>query len=213
MNRRRFLGMNLGVGAALVTWNDLNAAALDPTDSRQHQQSGMQLRAEAAASQLKSRPSAQVTTGDEERYADKRASFSKTLPHDELGEVLPEAYRLFVNILVQREPKRFAEMPRAANAQLRLNNPQAGYAYDLAGIDSNSTALAMPPPFAGPRMASEMAELYWLALTRDVPYREYESDGLIAKTLTDLDAFSGPAGPSVGGKLTPQLQGESRASP
>jgi hypothetical protein len=194
--------MQTGIGAALLAANDLNAALLDPAEAGEHQRSAMRLRAEAAAFDLKAVPAGQVTTGDEERYADKRASFSKTLPHNDLGEVDPGAYGRFVDILVVGDVKRFAEIPRGPNAEMRLHNPQAAYAYDLAGLDSHATTLAMPPPFAGPRMASEMGELYWLALTRDVPYRSYETDPLITAALPDLNAFSGPAGPDIGGKLT-----------
>jgi len=41
-------------------------------------------------------------------------------------------------------------MPRATNAELRLNNPQAAYSYELAGIDSHSTAISWHPPFTSP---------------------------------------------------------------
>jgi hypothetical protein len=203
MKRRSFLGMHIGVGAAFLAGADLNAASPDTAEAHRHQQSAMQIRADAAASKLKTPPAAQITTGDEERYADKRASFSKTLPHNGLGEVKPDAYRSFVEILAAGDPQRFAGMPRAKNAEMRLNNPQAAYAYDLAGLDSHSTALPMPPPFAGPRMAAEMGELYWMALTRDVLYREYESNRLIADAVADLNRFPGTAGPSTAGKQTP----------
>jgi hypothetical protein len=194
--------MQTGIGGALLAANELHAALLDPAEAREHQQTAMRLREEAAASHLEAAPGGQVTTGDEERYADKRASFSKTLPHNNLGEVDPAAYGRFLDILLRGDLRRFAAIPRAPNAELRLNNPEAAYAYELAGLDSHATALAMPPPFAGPRMASEMGELYWLALTRDVPYQAYETDPLISAALVDLNAFSGPAGPDIGGKLT-----------
>jgi hypothetical protein len=202
----------MGTAAAVLAGSRLDADTLDPAESQQHLQSAIRVRVEAATSRLQSPPSVQVTTGDEERYADKRACFSKTLPHSKLGEVLPDAYRSFVDILVQGDPKGFAEMPRAQNAQLRLNNPQAAYSYELAGLDSHTTALAMPPPFAGPGMASEAAELYWLALTRDIPYREYDSHALIPRALADLNLFPGFAGPKVAGSLTPDVvfRGESK---
>ena len=156
VNRRRFLEMNLGFGASVLTAQKARAAVLDPSESQTHQQAAMRVRMEAAARSLERPPLEQITTGDEERYADKRASFSKTLPHNEIGEVSPEAYRLFVDILRQGNPKRFGEMPRAANAELRLNNPQAAYSYELAGIDSHSTAISWHPPFNSPGMASDM---------------------------------------------------------
>src|SRR6516164_8241606 len=180
MDRRRFLGMNVALGATVLATRNAQAASLDASESQQHQRTAARIRLEAAASRLENSPPMQVTTGDEERYADKRASFSKTLPHNERGEVEPEAYRSFVEILTRGQPGRFAEIPRAKAAEVRLNNPQAAYAYELAGIDAHSTAIVAPPPFASPEMATDMAELYWLALTRDIPYREYPESDLIS---------------------------------
>jgi hypothetical protein len=197
MNRRQFLSLNVGLGASAFAAKNASGAVLDLSESQHHQQAAMRIRTEAAAASLKPPPSEQVTTGDEERYLDKRASFSKTLPHNEIGEVSPEAYRVFVDILRQGDPKRFAEMPRAARAELRLNNPQAAYSYELAGIDPHSTAISWHPPFFSPGMASEMGELYWLALTRDLPYREYESHRMIADAIQDLNSFPSPIGPAV----------------
>jgi hypothetical protein len=40
-----------------------------------------------------------ATNGDEVRYSDFRAAFSKTMPHNDLGEVDPEAYRRWLQVL------------------------------------------------------------------------------------------------------------------
>jgi hypothetical protein len=123
--------MNLGLGASFIATDKARAAILDPSEPEDHQKAAARIRLEAAAAQLKSSPSRQLTTGDEERYPDKRASFSKTLPHNELGEVVPDAYQSFVEILTRGHTSRFAEMPRAPGAEVRLNNPQAAYAYEF----------------------------------------------------------------------------------
>jgi hypothetical protein len=49
----------------------------------------------------------------------------------------------------------------------------------MVGIDSHATHLLPPPAFASRAMAVEMAELYWLALTADVPFQNYEASPLI----------------------------------
>ena len=41
-------------------------------------------------------------------------------------------------------------------------------------------------------MAVEMGELYWHALTRDVPFANFSSDPSIAAAASDLNAFSEP---------------------
>jgi hypothetical protein len=70
-------------------------------------------------------------------------------------------------------------VPRDPVAIAKLNDPQATYAFDLVGIDSHATRLPPPPNFASATMAVDMAELYWQALTIDVPFRSYETDALI----------------------------------
>ena len=50
--------------------------------------------------------------GDEERYADKRASFAKTLPHNDVGEVDVEAFKAFVAILTRGDTRGFETIPR-----------------------------------------------------------------------------------------------------
>ena len=39
-------------------------------------------------------------------------------------------------------------------------------------------------------MATEMAEVYWLSLTRDVPFREYETDVAVAAAVAEMNAFT-----------------------
>jgi hypothetical protein len=133
-----------------------------------------------------------VANGDEGRYADKRASFSKTLPHDELGEVDPAAFARFVAIIERGEPAGFDTVPRDVRAVERLNDPQAMYAYDFVAADSHATTMAPAPRFASARMAVEMGELYWHALTLDVPFTEFASNSLIAAAAADLNSFSEP---------------------
>lgn len=47
-----------------------------------------------------------------------------------------------------------------------------------------------------------MVELYWHALTRDIPFFNYGSDALVANAAADLSAMSDFRGPKSGGKVT-----------
>jgi hypothetical protein len=160
------------------------------------------IREAAAQSHLDEQEPMHRSNGDEARYSDKRASFAKTLPHNDFGEVDPEAFAAFVSILSSGGPDGFETIPRDRRAEVDLNDPQATYAFDLAGLDSAATSLDPPPAFSSARMATEMAEVYWLALTRDVPFREYEADLLVAAAIADMNPFAEPLS-SVGQKLTP----------
>ena len=64
-----------------------------PLTSEQRLRRVFQRRGEAAEQDLRQAPLVPEANGDEQRYADRRASFSKTLPHNELGEVGPEEDR------------------------------------------------------------------------------------------------------------------------
>jgi hypothetical protein len=130
-----------------------------------------------------------ATNGDEDRYSDFRAAFSKTMPHNDLGEVDPEAYRRWLQILVSGDPAAFDNAPRDSLAVERLNNPQAAYAIELVGPDAAELSLAPPPAFASAGQAAELAELYWRALMRHLPFRGWESDPLARAAVADLQLF------------------------
>jgi hypothetical protein len=75
----------------------------------------------------------------------------------------------------------------SAATQRRLVNPQEGYNYELEGIDSHQLAVPPAPAFASADDAAEMAELYWHALARDVPFIQYSSNSTIASAVSDLN--------------------------
>jgi len=74
-------------------------------------------------------------SGDEARYADKRASFAKTLPHNDAGEVDAEAFGAFVTAVTSGKADDFETIRRDRSAGTELNNPQAAYAFDLVDLD------------------------------------------------------------------------------
>ena len=131
-----------------------------PSEPGQRAQQAFEIRCDSARADTVLQDPASNTNGDEERYADRRANFAKTLPHNELGEVYSHAYAEFVSILSRGDPDQFEQIPRDPRAAAKLNDPQATYAFDLVGIDSHATHLLPPPAFASRQMAVEMAELY-----------------------------------------------------
>jgi hypothetical protein len=184
-------GSIAGVGSS---WSrDANAVGPEPAGGGPARQTAANsIRHAAAQEYLHEQQPAHHSNGDEPRYPDKRASFAKTLPHNDVGEVDPNAFAAFVTILSTGDSTSFETIPRDSRAEVGLNNPQATYAFDLVGLDGAATSLDPPPTFASAAMATEMAELYWLSLTRDVPFREYETDPLVAAAVSDLNAFTEP---------------------
>ena len=183
ISRRTLLGSALVLPAL-----DLTRAAdvTGPLTQQQGHLLAIARRQDAAQAELKATLPLHETNGDEDRYPDRRASFSKTLPHDDLGEVDRDAYRRWLAILASGKYEQFERAPRDPQATQRLNNPQATYATDLVGTDPTALPLSPPSAFASQAIATEMTELYWLALMRDVPFREYSAHPLAATAVADL---------------------------
>ncbi|MFI9006188.1 hypothetical protein ACIGNX_03005 [Actinosynnema sp. NPDC053489] len=59
------------------------------------------------------------------------ANYGKGLPHDEVGEVRPEAYHALLRALATGRSEDFERVPLGRG--VRLTNPQAGLGFDLEG--------------------------------------------------------------------------------
>src|SRR6516164_8571237 len=201
ISRRKFLKRSSEVGVAFAaTGTGLGTMLSEPSspsaagdvevsEAGRRAQQSFEIRCDSARGDTRQENPAPATNGDEERYGDKRANFAKTLPHDELGEVKLDSYAAWISILAGGDPGQFERIPRDPLAVAKLNDPQATYAFDMVGIDSHATHLPPPPAFASAEMAVEMAELYWLTLTADLPFQNYEASPLITAALSDLTPF------------------------
>ena len=145
---------------------------------------------------------ANEANGDEILHGSSFACFSKTLPHDALGEVSSADYATYFKALESGSDQDFANIP--IRGPVRLGNPRAAFTFTLEGADSHHLTLARAPQFSSSETGAEMAELYWRALTRDVPFGTYESHELIGIAAEDLSSLSGYKGPKIGGRVTPQ---------
>ncbi|HEX9982416.1 MAG TPA: vanadium-dependent haloperoxidase [Thermoanaerobaculia bacterium] len=155
---------------------------------------------------------APMANGDEERYPQKWGRYSKGLPHDAAGNVDLPSYRAYLEAVLDPEHDRFERIP--LGGYLKLANPQAAHAIDLIGPDSEQLELPAPPAFASAWQASELAELYWHAALRDVPFAAYDSDPLVAKACAELSRMSDYRGPKENGRVTPStlFRGRSAAA-
>jgi hypothetical protein len=148
-----------------------------------------------------------ISNSDESRYRiggelSYIGNFTKGLPHDPLGHVIPPTYRTLLRAVASGNPADFEKIPLGGNR--KFVNPQAGLAFDLEGPDPGSLAIPPAPAIASAEAASEMAELYWMALTRDVPFRNYGSNATVAAAAANLNTFSDFRGPkNAAGAVTP----------
>jgi membrane-associated phospholipid phosphatase len=206
LSRRSLLGGVAGVfGAALATAVPATAAsAVSATQraskTRKRGTRAFDVRYRAAIVQ-RDRPIAPVTTnGDENRYPERFASYTKGLRHDQLGHVAPNDYRQFIKAVESADKKLFDNV--MVGGVLKQANPLGAWAFSLDGIDSHDTRIAAPPPFSSAEQAAEMVELYWHSLTRDIPFDAYDSHPLIQQAASDLSRLADFTGLTVDGRVT-----------
>ncbi|MBI3304336.1 MAG: vanadium-dependent haloperoxidase [Deltaproteobacteria bacterium] len=215
LSRRTFLGRAAGVTAVTLAAEVVGvptffgrpgahaeAAEIGPIGKKKRRKRAYHIRKEAATFQHDLPLPVHPDNGDEARYPSKLGSYSKALPHNSVGEVDLSAYNALIHALSTGEPADFAAIPLGGTA--RLTSPQAAYAFALEGPDSHHLGMQAPPAFSSAEEAAEMAELYWQALTRDVPFVEYDTHPLIRQAATDLSTFSAFRGPKVGGVVAPE---------
>ena len=210
VDRRTFLGhLGIGAGAAVglaaSTPRLLAAeAAKDPgaveglAPVRQAQ--AFQVRMRAAELARKRQHVEQTANGDENLYPNRIGNYSKGFPHNNLGEVEPAAYNAFLAALATANPADFESLPMGLGR--KLTNPLSGMAFDLEGPDSHHLAQAPAPRIASAEAASDLGEVYWMALCRDIHFSEYDSSPLVASAAADLSRFSDFRGPRSGFTVT-----------
>jgi hypothetical protein len=142
-----------------------------------------------------------IDNGDDALYPNKIGSHTKALPHNQLGEVDPDAYATLTRARETRNPALFDEIKLGLGR--KLTSPQAGLAMDLEGPDSHHVTMPPAPRFASAETAGEAVELYWMALARDVNFSDYGSNPIIARAAQEISTLSDFRGPRVGGQVTP----------
>jgi hypothetical protein len=156
-----------------------------PGDRRRAQ--ALRVRTDAARRQSGGELPERRSNGDEGRYPPGLVSFSKSLPHNRLGEVDPDAYRALLGALASGRAADFEQVKMGGAA--RLANPQGAFGFELEGADPWKLAVAEPPAFSSESFAGEMTECYWLALARDVSFSRYGQEPITTLAVTDLRRF------------------------
>ncbi|MGB4860368.1 MAG: vanadium-dependent haloperoxidase [Dokdonella sp.] len=146
------------------------------------------LRTEQALAAFRATRYAHPVNGDEALYPNRIANFSKTLPHDALGEVDLDAYHALTSAIKLERSSAFESIPLGGTR--KLANPQAAYSFQLDGVDGFAMWTPPPPRFASEENAAEMAEIYWHSIVRDVSFADYSTSPLIAEAVADLSRFA-----------------------
>ena len=228
-SRRKFLGQ---VGAALAGGAVLKAAIASGqnynpaigdgiaapagvVDKRVAQSFAIRLGAATKEALIPVPP--HTTNGDEQRYHDKSGTYSKGLLQDGIGLVNLNAYQSFKKAL---DSGRFEDFENIIIGGTRTQNgPMGCYAFSLEGTDDvqfgdapspanqiNQIVVPPAPALASEAYGTELVELYWASLLRDVSFSNYATDptaDLAAAELSLMPTYAGPR--NNHGKVTPNL--------
>jgi len=92
----------------------------------------------------------------------------------------------------------------------KLNGPLGSFAWQLNCKDSaqyGAVSVPAPPILKSKEYATELVELYWASLLRDVPFSDYENNPIAKDAADELDSMKATyAGPlDSNGKVTPRV--------
>jgi len=147
---------------------------------------------------------AQIDNGDEALYADKSGTYTKGVLQSGIGLVDLAAYQSFKNALSSGAPADFQNI--ILGGPRTLNGPQGGLAFYLECLDGSQFAVPPAPALASEAYATELIELYWASLLRDVAFTDYPGNSVAMKAAAELTAMSAYAGPrNAAHQVTPDL--------
>lgn len=178
---------------------DARASASDGHRARASQRAGQRGRSRVRAN------------GEELAFGETFAtSYHKGLPHGPTGFVDAGAYRALVDALLTQDHRRFEGLPVGDNfptdeyprrtqddgeGRRKQTSPFTGHVFDLQGADAGALAVDGAPALASDEFAAELAELYAMALLRDVPFEDVDTGGgqvtALADALAGMPWFSG----------------------
>ena len=203
-NNRRFFLRGLAGLAGLATPARPQSRPTHPPNIppgvNPRSQAALRLRQEAALFQCIQPSPTQAANGDETSLPNYIASFTKGLPHTQLGEVEPGTYETLLYALSIGNQSDFENLDRGSG--MKFVNPMSAFAYQMEGADSHRLATPPAPAFTSANAAAEMVELYWQALARDVPFADYTTSPIIHAAVQDLNRLSAFQGPLASGKVT-----------
>ena len=158
------------------------------------------LRTKAAAHDAFIAEAPLFNNGDEARYSDKCGTYTKGVLQSGIGIVDPAAYRSFKRALDTGNPADFAAITVGGGTHL-LNGPQGGLAFDLQCLDGSQFQVDPAPALASEEYATELVELYWASLLRDVAFTDYSGNPIATQAAAELSSLPTYAGPTNAGNV------------
>jgi hypothetical protein len=178
-----------------------HAARIRPTPATENRvERCLALRTATAESDASLGAPAQTSNGDEHRYRDKCGTYTKCIRQADIGRVDLEAYETFRAALDSGDPADFDAI--LLGGPRTLNGPQGGLAYDLQCLDGSQFVSPPAPALASELYATELVELYWASLLRDVAFSDFGTNPTAISAAEELSGMRDYAGPRSGGMVT-----------
>jgi hypothetical protein len=146
---------------------------------------------------------AQIDNGDEALYSDKSGTYTKGILQSAIGLVDLAAYQSFKDALSSGDPADFEKI--VLGGTRTLNGPQGGLAFYLNCMDSSQFAVPPAPALASEAYATELVELYWASLLRDVAFTTFPTNAVAMQAAAELSSMPAYAGPKAANQVTPGL--------
>lgn len=157
------------------------------------------------------------TNRDENKYPTKIGTYTKCVQQDSPGLVNLPAYNLFRAATLSGNFGDFENIPLGGTRT--LNGPLGSYAFSMEGTDgwqfgsnpspeNQEAPVIVPPPpaLSSEEYGTELVELYWCSLLRDVAFTEYGNSPIAAMAAQELSGMPKYAGPrDSSNNVTPDL--------
>jgi hypothetical protein len=166
------------------------------------------------ASQDASPPKPSQNPNGDEARPDKIGTYSKGLIQKSPGFVDTTAFKAFRDAINASgsAPGTHIMPGGILGGTTKLNGPQGAFAFELDCLDSaqfGSDTVPSAPGLSSKEYGTELVELYWASLLRDVPFTEFETNEIAKEAAAELDSakfkstYAGPL--DSNGKVTPRV--------
>ena len=157
--------------------------------------------------QARQHPQHETNAEEDNAELERLTNFRKGLPHDNNGVVDTADYDKFRKACEGQSLRPFERLKIGSPPTKfrKWESPTAGAYYELEGYDAQAVTMPPAPAIGSDSLAMEMAEVYLMALLRDVPFTDYEKSAAVKHAAHALDCMPrrGIAGARRTAKITP----------
>ena len=108
------------------------------------------------------------------------------------GDFNPDGSYKDFDLTDPEQPKPIHQWQSGASSSLEVRaweSQGAGNTFDLEGPDAQAVTMPPAPRLDSQELIAEMAEVYWMAILRDIPFANFATDSEVQKAQTSLAQF------------------------